>query len=116
MSLLNVGLLGTLITSAEQKDNLTTANSEIEAISGAVIDTYRPNFPTFRRPIAEVAHTGAFYSCPDAGFSSIISQILKPFYEGFSLPNLIHNISVDYYLQIVKGKLYITSFRELETR
>jgi hypothetical protein len=38
MGLLDVGLLCTLITSAEQKDNLITANGEIEAVSGAVIN------------------------------------------------------------------------------
>jgi hypothetical protein len=107
MSLLDVGILCTLITSAEQKDNLITANSKIEAISGAVIYAYRPNVPAFRRPIAEVAHTGAFYPCPDAGFIPIVPQFLKPFYENLGLFNLVHSTNVDYFLQIVKGKLYI---------
>jgi hypothetical protein len=111
MSLLDVGILCALITSAKQNDNLITADSEIEAVSGAVIYTYRPNIPAFRRPIAEVTHTSAFDPYPDAGFSPIISQILKPFYKNFGLSNLVHNTSVDYYLHIVKGNPSSLVFR-----
>jgi hypothetical protein len=103
MGILDVSPLCTFITSAEQKDNLIIADSEIEAVSGTIIYTHQPDFPAFRRPIPEVTHTGAFNPCPEAGLSPIIPQILKPFCEDFSLPDFVHNINVDYYLQIVKG-------------
>jgi hypothetical protein len=103
MGILDVSPLCTFITSAEQKDNLIIADSEIEAVSGAIIYTHRPDFPAFRRPIPEVTHTGAFNPCPDAGLSPIIPQILKPFCKNFSLSDFVHNINVDYYLRIVKG-------------
>jgi hypothetical protein len=102
MSMIDVSILRAFITPTEQKDNLITANSKIKTVSGSVIYPYRPDFPAFRPPIAEIAHTGTFNPCPDTGFSPVILQTLKPFCENFGLPNLIHNTNVDYYLQIVK--------------
>jgi hypothetical protein len=61
------------VSPSKRKDNLIIANSKIE----------------------EIAHTGAFYPYPDAGLASIISQILKSFYENFGLFNLIHTINAE---------------------